>query len=76
LVGKPTVKYTPRLDATPKAELDALANVYRYILDCRAKTRVAELASDPDSSNDAAIVRNAEEVSHLEQRHDRSSQIT
>jgi hypothetical protein len=36
-VGKPTVKYTPRPDATPKAELDALANVYRFILDCKAE---------------------------------------
>jgi len=75
-VGKPTVKYTPRLDATPKAELDALANVYRYILDCRAKTRVTEPASDSDSSNDAAMVRSGKGVSHVEQRHDRSSQIT
>jgi hypothetical protein len=70
-VGKPTVKYTPRPDATPKAELDALANVYRSILDYRAKTQVAEPASDPDSSNDAAMVRNTEGVSHVELRPDR-----
>ena len=76
-MGKPSVTYTPRPDdATPKAELDALANVYRFILDCRAKTRVTEPASDPDSSNDAAMVRNTEGVSHVEQRHDRPSQIT
>jgi hypothetical protein len=29
--------YAPRPDATPKAELDALANVYRFILDCKAE---------------------------------------
>ena len=75
-MGKPTVKCTPRPDATPKAELDALANVYRFILDCRAKTQVAEPAFDPDSSNDAAMVRNTKGVNHVEQRHDRSSQIT
>jgi hypothetical protein len=38
--------------------------------------RAAERAPEPDSSHDAAIVRNTEEVSHVEQRHDRSSQIT
>jgi hypothetical protein len=75
-VGKPSVTYAPRSDATTKAELDALANIYRFILDCRAKTRVTEPASDPDSSNDAAMVRYTKGVSHVEQRHDRSSQIT
>ena len=33
---KASVVYTPR-EATPEAELDALAAVYRFILDCRAK---------------------------------------
>jgi hypothetical protein len=32
------VVYTPHADATPEAELDALAAVYRFILD-RADTR-------------------------------------
>jgi hypothetical protein len=35
----------------------------------------AERAPEPDSRNDAAIVRNTEEVSHVEQRLDRPSQI-
>ena len=35
----------------------------------------AEPAPEPDSCNDAAIVRNTEEVSHVEQRLDRPSQI-
>jgi hypothetical protein len=33
----PSIVYAPRPDATPKAELDALANVYRFILDCKAE---------------------------------------
>jgi hypothetical protein len=53
-----------------------LANVYRFILDCHAKKMAAEPALAPDSRNDAAIVRTTEEVSHVEHRHDRSSQIT
>ena len=31
------IVYTPRSDAAPEAELVALASVYRFILDCRAK---------------------------------------
>jgi hypothetical protein len=33
-------------------------------------------AAEPDSCNDAAIVRNTEEVSHVEQRPDRPSENT
>ena len=32
MVGKPSVIYTARPDTTPEAELNALANVYRYVL--------------------------------------------
>jgi hypothetical protein len=63
--------YTPRPDATLEAELNVLANVYRFILDCHAK----KVAAEPDSCNDAAIVRTTEEVSHVEQRPDRPSEI-
>ena len=35
---EPRVVYTPHADATPEAELDALAAVYRFILD-RTSTR-------------------------------------
>ena len=74
MVGKPAVIYnTARPDATPEAELNVLANVYRFILDCHAK----KIAAEPDSCNNTAIVRNTEEVSrHVEQRDDRSPQIT
>jgi hypothetical protein len=66
------ITYTSRPDATPEAELSVLANVYRFILDCHAK----KMAVEPDSCNDAAIVRNTEEVSHVDQRPDRPSEIT
>jgi hypothetical protein len=71
-MNSPRVIYAPRPDATPEAEVDMLANVYRFILDCHAKKEAAE----PDSSNNAAIVRNTEEVSHVEQRPDRPSETT
>jgi hypothetical protein len=35
-VPEPTVTYTPR-DVTPEVELNTLANVYRFIIDCHAK---------------------------------------
>jgi hypothetical protein len=71
-VNSPRIIYTSRPDATPEAELNVLANVYRFILDCHAK----KIAAEPDSCNDAAIVRNTEGVSHVEQRPDRPSEIT
>src|SRR5215208_1889004 len=35
------IRYAQRQDATPKAELDALASAYRFVLDCRAKKEAA-----------------------------------
>jgi len=67
-----SVVYEPRSDTTPEAELNALANVYRFILDCHAK----KIAAEPDSCNDAAIVRNTKGVSHVDQRPDRPSETT
>jgi len=66
-VGRPSITYAPRSEATPEAELNVLANVYRFILDCHAKN----MAAEPDSCNDVAIVRNTEGVSHVDQRPDR-----
>jgi hypothetical protein len=75
-MDRPRVTYTPRSDATPEGELNVLANVYRFILDCHAKKMAAEPAPEPASCNDAAIVRNTEEASHVEQRLDRPSETT
>jgi len=44
-----SVVYEPRSDTTPEAELDVLANVYRFILDCHAKKKDVEPAPEPDS---------------------------
>jgi hypothetical protein len=39
---------TPRSDATPETELNALASVYRYILDCHAKKKAARSGGPDD----------------------------
>ena len=43
------VTYTPRSDATPEGELNALSNVYSFILDCHAKKKAAR-AGGPDDA--------------------------
>jgi hypothetical protein len=58
------ITYAPRIDTEPEAELSALANVYRFILDCSAKR------SSPRQSRDNAILRNTEGVSHVDRRPD------
>jgi len=40
--------YSSRPDTTPGAEVNVLANVYRFILDSRAKKKAAEPAPEPD----------------------------
>jgi hypothetical protein len=75
-MDSPRLTYTPRPDATPEAELNVLANLYRFILDGHAKKMAAQPASESDSRNDTAIMRNTEEVSHVEQRPDRPSETT
>ena len=69
--AEPKIVYPPRHDTTPETELNALAAVYRFILDCHAKKMAAELAPGSDGSNDTAMVRNVEGVSHVEQRPNR-----
>lgn len=32
--GNPCLIYSPREDATPEGELAALANIYRFVLEC------------------------------------------
>jgi hypothetical protein len=75
-MDSPRITYTPRPDATPEAEVNVLANVYRFTLDCHAKKKAAEPAPKADSCNDVAIARNTEGVTDVDQRPDRSSEIT
>lgn len=50
---EPRIVYTLRPDATPEGELNVLANVYRFILDCNAK----KLAPEPDGHDDQEMSR-------------------
>lgn len=43
---------SPRPDATPEAELSALANVYKFVLDCRAKKKGARPGTPEDARKD------------------------
>jgi hypothetical protein len=68
-VREPRLVYRPRPDATPEVERVALAQVYRFVLDCWAKRR--EASSESDGRNDAAIASDTEEVvRHVDQRPD------
>jgi hypothetical protein len=44
----PRIRYTPRPDTTPETELNALAAVYRFILDYHTKHKTVEPAPEPD----------------------------
>ena len=61
-MSKASIAYAPRLDATPQAELTALASVYRFVLDCHEKK-----ATCPGGPDDA-VVRHKEEVRHVDRR--------
>jgi hypothetical protein len=41
--------YTPQPDATPEAELTALAAVYGFVLECQARKRAAERSGQDDA---------------------------
>jgi hypothetical protein len=57
------ITYEPCTDTEPEADLSALANVYRFVLDCSARS-----PSPRQSRRDNAILRNTEGVSHVDQR--------
>ena len=47
-MSSPRITYTQRSDATLEAELNVLANVYRFILDCHAKKKAVVPTPEPD----------------------------
>jgi hypothetical protein len=69
---------TPLSGISPEWARDARARAWAFVFQCwQEKQMATEPAAEPDSCNDTAIVRNTEEVSrHVEQRDDRSPQIT
>jgi hypothetical protein len=47
------IRYVPLPDTTPETKLVALAVVYKFILDCQAKTKAAEIRSGEDDAKHA-----------------------
>jgi hypothetical protein len=47
-VSSPHTTYTPGTGATPEAEVSALANVYRFVLDCHQERGRLPDKSGPD----------------------------
>lgn len=54
-MSNPRITYTPRPDATPEAELNALVAVYRLILDSKKaaprQSRPDDVRKDQDAHN-------------------------
>jgi hypothetical protein len=60
-VPEPVISYEHRPDTTPKAELSALAAVYRFIIDSRARKEAA-----PESRpNDGTKVKEDSANEHI-----------
>ena len=55
------ITYRSRSNATPEAELNALVNVYAYLMKSHDSKKIAEHASESDG-HDATIVRNKKEM--------------
>ena len=55
---------------------DECIRALELVLKKAISNMAAERAPEPDSCNDAAIVTNTEEVSYVEQRLDRPSEVT
>ena len=52
-MSDPVITYAPRPDATAEAEIGALANVYKFLMDCRARKE----ATRPGSPDDGIKVK-------------------
>jgi hypothetical protein len=46
------ITYTPRPDATPESELDALAAIYKFVLECHASKKAADPTGDPNEAKE------------------------
>ena len=51
-MDKPSISYAARPDATPETEIFAVANVYKFALDCHAKKKAAPKSRPNDARKD------------------------
>ena len=49
-MSDPRIHYAPRAAATPEGELNALAAVYKFVLDCHTRKEGRPTTSGPDSA--------------------------
>ena len=59
-MSESSIVYAARSDASPRAELSALANIYKFVLDCHAKNE----ATRPGSPDDAKEIKNDSRHKH------------
>lgn len=64
-MSSPRIMYAPRPDATPEAELGALAAIYKLCLSSHANRSATGVAS---TKGDDATVKYNKEVNHVNQR--------
>jgi hypothetical protein len=70
------VRFRIALEKSAESEVRVLTRIYALAMQKYQENEMpAEFAHEPDSCNDAAKVTNTEEVSHVEQRPDRQSEI-
>ncbi len=53
-MAETTISYAPRSDATSDTELSALASIYRFVLDSRAKKEAAP-ESRPEDEKERSV---------------------
>src|SRR5215218_6738132 len=71
------VRFRIALEGSEEGEVSVLTKIYALAMQkYQENEKPAEPAPEPNSCNDAAIVRNTEEVSHVEQRLDRPSETS
>ena len=56
-MSSPRVTYVPRPDATLEGEINALADVYRYILDCASKKKAAAECDQHRDGDDGTEIK-------------------
>ncbi|MDQ3864053.1 MAG: hypothetical protein M3317_11255 [Actinomycetota bacterium] len=54
--SKGRINYTPRPDATPESELDALVAVYKFILQCHGTRKAADVTGDRNEAKEVRAV--------------------
>ncbi len=72
-MDSPRITSTSRPDATPEAELNVLANVYRFILDCHSRKKRAAGMTSTDSEDAKNEIE--EGGGHVKQLANKSSEI-